>query len=71
MEVERITRKNPDGSFRLPAYKAGTFRMEWQMETPVFFGDAVNKLGQYEELGTLKELKEAIQLRKSYSGKRA
>lgn len=66
MEVEKMTRKNPDGSFRLPAYTVGTFRMEWQQETPVFFGEAVNKLGQYEELGTLEEVREAIRIRRSY-----
>lgn len=49
---ERMTRKNPDGSYRLPADRMECFRMEWQQELPVFFGAAVDKLGAYEEYGS-------------------
>ena len=50
--MERMTRKNPNGTYRLPATNTESFRMEWQQEMPVFFGTSVDKLGKYEDIGT-------------------
>lgn len=55
---ERMTRKNPNGTYRLPATSAESFRMEWQQEMPVFFGTSVNKLGRYEDIGSPEEVAE-------------
>lgn len=52
---KRYTRKNPNGSFRIPAENAGEIRMPQTGISIAFFGDAINKLGQYEELLTLEE----------------
>lgn len=41
--------------------------MEWQQEEPVFFGTAVDKLGAYEECGTLEEFQ---QLKKRFETKK-
>lgn len=60
MKKEKMTRKNPNGTYRLLGNEAGSIRMEWQQEQPVFFGDPVDKLGMYEELGTPEELKKLI-----------
>lgn len=51
----RMTRKNANGTFRLPMETALSIRLEWQQERPVMFGDPVDKLGEYEEIGTPKE----------------
>lgn len=53
--MERMTRKNPDGSFRLPMQNALSIRAEWQQEQQVFFGPPIDKLGQYEAIGTPQE----------------
>lgn len=55
---KRYTRKNPNGSFRIPAEDAGEIRMLQAGISIAFFGDAVDKLGQYEELLTLKEARQ-------------
>lgn len=52
---KRYTRKNPNGSFRIPAENAGEFRLSQTGISIAFLGDAINKLGQYEELLTLEE----------------
>ncbi len=52
---KRYTRRNPNGSFRIPAENAGEFRLDQTGIHIAFFGDAINKLGQYEELLTLEE----------------
>ena len=50
----RMTIKNPNGkTYRLPAARAGENRMEQQQETIVFYGDLVNLLGRYEDLGPI------------------
>ena len=56
--MERLTRKNPNGTYRLPAANAEFSRMEWQQEMPVFFGTSVDKLGKYEDIGTPEEFAE-------------
>ncbi|MCI9681389.1 MAG: hypothetical protein HFI26_08390 [Lachnospiraceae bacterium] len=55
---KRYTRKNINGSFRIPAENAGEFRMDQTGISIAFFGDAINKLGQYEELLTLEEARQ-------------
>ena len=49
MSKERLTVKNPDGTYRIWMDHAGTFRMESQMGAVFSYGDLVNKLGQYED----------------------
>ncbi len=54
---KRCTRRNPNGSFRIPAESLGDFRMMQTGTSLAVYGDAVDKLGQYEELLTLEEAK--------------
>lgn len=56
MADKRLTNKNPNGTYRIPGNRVESMRMEWQQDTPVFFGTAVDKLGKYEDLGTPQEL---------------
>ncbi len=57
----RMTIKNPNGkTYRLPASRAGENRMEQQQEMIVFYGDLVNLLGRYEDLGPIEELERKI-----------
>ena len=53
----RMTIKNPDGTYRLLASRAGSNRMEQQQGQIVFFGDLVNRLGKYEDNGEIEEPK--------------
>lgn len=53
--MDRMTRKNPNGTYRLPMNTAQSIRTEWQMEMPVMFGAPIDRLGEYEEIGTPKE----------------
>ena len=56
----RLTRKNPNGSYRIPMCTQKTIRMEWQQEELNVFGEVANLLGEYEDLGTPKELRELL-----------
>ena len=56
----RLTRKNPNGSYRIPMSTQKTLRLEWQQEDIVVFGEAANLLGAYEDLGTPEELRELL-----------
>lgn len=49
MGKERLTVKNPDGTYRIWMDRAGTFRLEAQMNSIFAYGDLVNKLGRYED----------------------
>lgn len=49
MKRERLTVKNPDGTYRIWMERAGTFRLESQMDSVFAYGDLVNKLGRYED----------------------
>jgi hypothetical protein len=53
-----MTIKNPGNSdsYRAPLNRTGEIEMKWQQETPVFYGEMVNLLGRYEDLGTPEEL---------------
>lgn len=53
--MERMTRRNPNGTFRLPMNTALSIRTEWQQEQPVMFGNPVDRLGAYEDIGTPEE----------------
>ena len=44
-----MTVKNPDGTYRIWMERAGTFRLESQMDSVFAYGDLVNKLGRYED----------------------
>lgn len=49
MKKERLAVKNPDGTYRIWMDRAGTFRLEAQMNSIFVYGDLVNKLGWYED----------------------
>lgn len=50
MAKERLTVKNPDGTYRIWMDHAGTFRLESQMNSVFAYGDLVDKLGRCEDL---------------------
>ena len=57
----RLTRKNPgSGGYRIPMCSQETLRLEWQHSDLVVFGDAADKRGRYEDLGSPEELEELI-----------
>lgn len=60
----RLTRKNPNGSYRIPMSTQKTLRLEWQQEELTVFGEVANLLGAYEDLGTPEELRELISMHK-------
>ena len=41
-----------------------TLRMEWQQEELTVFGEVANLLGAYEDLGTIEELQELVEMNK-------
>lgn len=57
----RLTRKKPgDGGYRIPMCTQKTLRLEWQQEDLTVFGEAADKLGRYEDLGSPDELERLI-----------
>ena len=46
----RYTRKNPNGSYRIPFNVVGEFRMQNNQYSGAYYGDFVDKLGKIEEL---------------------
>ena len=60
MKKERLTVKNPDGTYRIWMERAGTFRLESQMDSVFAYGDLVNKLGRYEDQDEEKHKKELL-----------
>ena len=59
MKEERFTIPNPNGAgYRIPTCRGGTFRTEWQQDQSVVYGSIVNRLGAYEDIGTIEELRE-------------
>lgn len=55
----RMTRANPGGAgYRLPLINNGEFRFNGTGCSMAAFGDAVDKLGQIEDMFTMKELEE-------------
>lgn len=56
---QRMTIKNPGGAgYRIPLSRGGIIEMKWQQEQPVLFGNPVDKLGRYEDIGTPREFAE-------------
>lgn len=55
---ERLTRKNGSGTYRVPMATQGELDLKWQQGKLNVFGELANRLGQYEDLGTVKELTE-------------
>lgn len=54
---KRLTRKNPNvNTYRLPLMTNSGFRAENQGGQLTLFGDLVDKLGRYEDLGEPEEL---------------
>ena len=59
MKEERFTIPNPNGAgYRIPACRGGNFRIEWQQDQPVVYGSIADRLGAYEDIGTIEELRE-------------
>lgn len=58
----RRTQKNANGTYRSPGNRAGSFRIEYQFEETVVYGDIVNSLGEYEDIGTAEEFRELKRL---------
>ncbi len=57
----RLTRKNPGaGGYRIPMCTQRTIRLEWQQSELNIFGEAADKLGRYEDLGSPEELEEIL-----------
>ena len=55
----RITIANPNGTgYRIPGCRAFSIRLEWQQEQTVLFGTVADRLGEYEDLGSVEELRE-------------
>lgn len=55
----RITIANPNGTgYRIPGCRASSIRLEWQQEQTVLFGTVADRLGEYEDLGSVEELRE-------------
>lgn len=55
MEKEMMTRKNPNGSYRIPLSKMGDLRIDGQSTAPAMFGAVADKLGWYENCGMTQE----------------
>ena len=55
--MNRFTHKNPDGTFRAPVEWIGELRLNQCGNSLALFGDLVNRLGPYEELMSLDELR--------------
>lgn len=48
--MDRMTVRNPDGTYRVWMDHAGEFRMSTQGGEVFAFGDMINKLGRYEDM---------------------
>lgn len=63
MKQGRLTVKNPNGkTYRIPASRAGSVRMEWQQDQTVLYGNIADRLGAYENLGSSEEFAELLKL---------
>lgn len=52
---KRYTRRNPNGSYRIPVEGVGEFRISQFGNSIALHGDPVDKLGEYESLLSLRE----------------
>lgn len=58
---EKLTRINPDGvTYRVPLDMAGEFRVIADSYNTCIMGDIINRLGEYEKLGSLEEIARKI-----------
>ena len=48
---ERMTVKNPNGTYRIPIHRAGEFIIESIGQSMAIRGQLVDRLGKYEEIG--------------------
>lgn len=56
---ERFTIPNPNSAgYRIPVCRGGNFRTEWQQDQSVIYGSIADRLGAYEDIGTIEELRE-------------
>ena len=63
MKQGRLTVKNPNGkTYRIPASRARSVRMEWQQDQTVLYGNIADRLGAYEDLGSSEEFAELLNL---------
>lgn len=63
VHMDRMTVINPNNkSYRVPLEKAKEFKIETYGTSTGIFGDLVNRLGQYEDLGSIEELKELAKM---------
>lgn len=63
VHMERMTVTNPNNrSYRVPLEKAREFKIESYGTSVGIFGDLVNRLGQYEDLGSIEQLKELAKI---------
>lgn len=62
---ERMTIKNPNGTYRIPIHRAGEFAVESIGQSVAIRGELVDKLGAYEETGmSPEEIKKMVNNRK-------
>ena len=55
----RLTIANPNGvGYRIPGCRASSLRLESQHEKTFHFGTVEDRLGEYEDLGSIEELRE-------------
>lgn len=59
--MNRMTIQNPNGTYRLPMSRGGSFRQEWQQEQTVLYGKIIDRLGAYEDIGTPQELAQLME----------
>lgn len=60
MKVEKYTRKNANGTFRIPLTGDYEFRIEAGRLNQAMFGDFINALGAYEDSGLSPEEAEKL-----------
>ena len=55
----RLTIANPNGvGYRIPGCRASSIGLEWKQYQTVLFGTVADRLGVYEDLGSIEELRE-------------
>ena len=66
--MARMTLKNPNNQgYRIPMSRAGTLRIESNGRFSDIFGDMVNRLGQFEDLGMEPdEIRKELQTAENY-----
>ena len=63
MKQGRLTVKNPNGkTYRIPASRVGSVRMEWQQDQTVLYGNIADRLGAYEDLRSPEEFAELLKI---------